>query len=179
MTSHRPVFLREPVVRRLILTLDRYLTGLSWAVASTLLAIISFLGLWQVVTRFILSQPSVWTEEVLRRLLIWCVMLGVVVALRHGVLVCVDLALRMTTGRWHTAIRTAVTLWTVSFLATIVYFGIILSYRVRFQTFSSIEISISWAYAAVPVGAALSIIAVLAHHIDPKKPGELASATAD
>ena len=172
-------FLGGVIVRRLILTLDRYLTGLSWFVASTILAIISFLGLWQVVTRFILSQPSVWTEEVLRRLLIWCVMLGVVVALRHGVLVCVDLALRLTTGRWHSTIRMIVTLWTVSFLATIVYFGTILCYRVRFQTFASLDLSISWAYAAVPVGSALAIIAVIAHHLDPKKPGELASAVAD
>ena len=166
-------------MRRLILTLDRYLTGLSWFIASTLLAVISCLGLWQVTTRFILSQPSIWTEEIMRRLLIWCVMLGVVVALRHGVLVCVDLALRLTTGRWHTLIRSIVTLWTVSFLATIVYFGAILVHRVRFQTFASMDLSISWAYAAVPVGAGLAIIAVLAHHLDPKQPGELASATAD
>jgi len=166
-------------VRRFILTLDRYLTGLSWAVASGLLALISCLGLWQVTARFVLSQPSTWTEEVMRRLLIWCVMLGVVVALRHGVLVCVDLALRWTQGRWHLAIRLFVTLATTSFLATIVWFGVLLAYRVRFQTFASLDISIAWAYAAVPVGAALAIIAVIAHHLDPKEPEALASVAAD
>ena len=169
----------EFIVSRLILTLDRYITGVSWAVASFLLAIISCLGLWQVVARFVLSQPSTWTEEIMRRLLIWCVMLGVVVALRQGVLVCVDLALRMTTGRWHTAVRWFVTLATASFLATIVYFGVQLAYRVRFQTFASIDISIAWAYAAVPVGATLAIVAVMAHHLDPKKPDARAMAAGD
>ena len=166
-------------MRRLILTLDRYVTRVSWTVACVLLAVISCLGLWQVVTRFVLSQPSTWTEEVMRRLLIWCVMLGVVVALRQGVLVCVDLALRLTKGAWHQAVRLFVTLATTSFLATIVYFGVSLTYRVRFQTFASIDISIAWAYAAVPVGGSLAIIAVIAHYLDPQKPDALAMAAGD
>lgn len=166
-------------MRRLVLILDRYVTGSCWAIASALLAIISLLGLWQVLARFVLSQPSIWTEEVMRRLLIWCVMLGIVVALRHGVLVCVDLALRLTKGRWHAMVRLFVTVATTSFLGTIVYFGVLLSYRVRFQTFASIDISIAWAYSAVPVGAALAIIAVIAHHLHPEKPDALAMASGD
>lgn len=166
-------------MRHFILMLDRYVTSVSWAVASGLLAIISCLGLWQVVARFVLSQPSTWTEEIMRRLLIWCVMLGVVVALRQGVLVCVDLALRVTKGAWHTAVRLFITLATGAFLATIVYFGIQLTYRVRFQTFASIDISIAWAYAAVPVGGSLALIALAAHYLDPKKPDALAMAAGD
>lgn len=167
-------------MRQLILTLDRYLTGLSWTLATTLLAVISCLGLWQVAARFILSQPSVWTEEVMRRLLIWCVMLGVVVALRQGVLVCVDLALRVTKGTWHQAVRLFVALVTAGFLATICWFGVSLAWRVRFQTFASLDVSMAWAYAAVPVGAALAIVAVIAHYLaPPDAPDALAAASAD
>lgn len=157
-------------MRALILTLDRWLTGLSFAVATTLLAVISCLGLWQVTTRFVLSQPSVWTEEVMRRLLIWCVMLGMVVAIRQGALVSVDLMLRIAKGRWHDALRLFIALATFSFLATILWFGISLAWRVRFQSFASIEISIAWAYAAVPFGAALGMLAVVAHYLDPPAP---------
>jgi len=39
--------------------------------------------------------------------------------------------------------------------------------RVRFQTFASMELSMGWAYAALPVGAALAMLAVVANHIDP------------
>lgn len=157
-------------MRSFILKLDRGLTGLSFTIATILLAIISCLGLWQVTTRFVLSQPSVWTEEVMRRLLIWCVMLGVVVAIRQGALVSVDLMLRVTKGTWRKALRLFVALATFSFLATILWLGISLAWLVRFQSFSSIEISIAWAYAAVPVGAALGMVAVVAHYLDPPAP---------
>ena len=73
-------------MRHTILTLDRWLTSLAWTLACLLLAAISALGLWQVVARFVLSQPSTWTEESMRRLLIWMVMLGTVVAFRRGCL---------------------------------------------------------------------------------------------
>ena len=157
-------------MRSLILTLDRWLTRLSFAVATTLLAVISCLGLWQVTTRFILSQPSVWTEEVMRRLLILCVMLGMVVAIRQGALVSVDLMLRIAKGCWHDALRLFIALATFSFLATILWFGLSLAWRVRFQSFASIEISMAWAYAAIPFGAALGMLAVVAHYLDPPTP---------
>ena len=77
-------------MKKTFLRLDRALTGLCLTLACLLLALISCLGLWQVTSRFVLSQPSTWTEEAMRRLLIWMVMLGVVAALRHGALVSVD-----------------------------------------------------------------------------------------
>ena len=150
-----------------ILLIDRVLTGLATYVACLLLAIVSCLGLWQVLSRFVLSQPSVWTEEVLRRLLIWCVMLGVVVAIRHGAMVSVDLMVRLSKGAWKQVVRFVIWLSTSAFLASILWFGVSLSWRVRFQTFASMEISMGWAYAALPAGAALGLIAVLANYLDP------------
>jgi TRAP-type C4-dicarboxylate transport system permease small subunit len=40
-----------------------------------------------------------------------------------------------------------------------------LTLAVRFQTFASLELSMSWAYAALPVGA---MLAVVSHHLDPQ-----------
>lgn len=153
-------------MRTVVLTLDRLLTALSLHAASLLLAIISCLGLWQVIARFVLSQPSIWTEEVMRRLLIWCVMLGVVVAIRQGSLISVDLMLSRARGKWRKAVRAIVACTTLGFLGTITWFGISLVWRVRFQTFASIDISIAWAYAAVPTGAALGMLATLANWLD-------------
>jgi TRAP-type C4-dicarboxylate transport system permease small subunit len=120
-----------------------------------------------VLTRFILSQPSSWTEEVMRRLLIWCVMLGVVVAFRRGALVSVDLMLRKSRGAWRSVVRAVIALCSLAFLAVLVWFGIDLAWRVRFQTFASIELSMGFAYAALPVGAALAMVAVVAQWFDP------------
>ena len=155
-------------MRALVLAVDRRLTDLALHAGCVLLAVICGLGLWQVLTRFILSQPSSWTEEVMRRLLIWCVMLGVVAAFRHGALVSVDLMLRLSKGLWRQVVRHVITLASLAFLAVLIWFGIDLAWRVRFQTFASMELSMAWAYAALPVGAALAVVAVLAHHVDPR-----------
>ncbi len=153
--------------RAALLALDRVTTGLAQHLGCVLLAIVCGLGLWQVVSRFVLSQPSSWTEEVMRRLLIWTVMLGVVVAFRRGALVSVDLMLRSARGAWQTVVRSVITGVTVVFLGVLLVYGINLVSRIRFQTFASIDISMGWAYAALPVGAALALVAVLAQHVDP------------
>lgn len=154
-------------MRRLLLRLDRLTTGSAWALACVLLAIISALGLWQVLARFVFSQPSTWTEESMRRLLIWMVMLGVVVAFRRGALVSVDLMLRSSRGAWREAVRWLITGTALAYLAVLVWFGINLVTRVRFQTFASMELSMGWAYGALPVGAALAMLGVVANHLDP------------
>ena len=154
-------------MRNAILSFDRWITGLAWWLACVLLAVISGLGMWQVVARFILSQPSTWTEEAMRRLLIWMVMLGTVVAFRRGALVSVDLMLRTARGAWLQVVRWTITLTALAYLAVLVWFGVGLVTRVRFQTFASMELSMGWAYAALPVGAALAMLAVVAHHLDP------------
>ena len=154
-------------MKQWLLRVDRATTGAALAAACLLLAVISVLGLWQVFSRFVLSQPSTWTEESMRRLLIWCVMLGIVVAFRRGALVSVDLMLRLSRGAWHRAVRSIVTGVSLVFLGVLVWFGVNLLWRVRAQTFASMELSMAWAYAALPVGALLSIVAVLANHADP------------
>lgn len=154
-------------MRRAILTLDRWITGAAWSLACVLLAVIAGLGLWQVVARFVLSQPSTWTEESMRRLLIWMVMLGTVVAFRRGALVSVDLMLRTSRGAWRRTVRWIISCTALAYLAVLVWFGINLVTRVRFQTFASMELSMGWAYAALPVGAALAMVAVVAHHLEP------------
>lgn len=154
-------------MRRLVLFLDRWLTGAAWTLACGLLAVISGLGLWQVLARFVFSQPSTWTEEAMRRLLIWMVMLGIVVAFRRGALVSVDLMLRLSSGWWQRVVRGAITGVSLAYLAVLLWFGADLVSRVRFQTFASMELAMSWAYAALPLGAALAMLAVVAHHLDP------------
>ena len=154
-------------MRNAILSFDRWITGLAWWLACALLAVISGLGIWQVVARFVLSQPSTWTEEAMRRLLIWMVMLGTVVAFRRGALVSVDLMLRTARGAWLQVVRWTITLTALAYLSVLVWFGFGLVSRVRFQTFASMELSMGWAYAALPVGAALAMLAVIANHLDP------------
>ena len=54
-------------MRAIVLKTDRWLTGLAMNLACVLLAFICVLGMWQVLSRFVFSQPSTWTEEAMRR----------------------------------------------------------------------------------------------------------------
>ena len=150
-----------------ILSIDRIVTNAIWALAAALLGTISVLGLYQVLIRFVFNQPSSWTEEIIGRLLIWTVALGVVAAFRQGALVSVDVMLRWSRGRWRQAVRLIILIVTATFLGLLAWVGYDLAWRIRFQTFASVPISISWAYLALPVGATFSLLAVLAHYFDP------------
>lgn len=152
---------------RWILGVDRIVTRAIWAFAAALLASIACLGLYQVLVRFVFNQPSPWTEELIGRLLIWMVALGVVAAFRQGALVSVDLMLRRSRGAWKRLVRFIILAVTLGFLALLAWLGFDLAWRIRFQTFASLSLSISWAYLAFPVGASFSVLAVLAHHFDP------------
>jgi len=89
------------------------------------------------------------------------------VAFRRGALVSVDLMLRTARGRWLTALRGLITGTALAYLAVLLWYGLDLTWRVRFQTFSSGDLSMAWAYAALPVGALFCMVGVLGHHLDP------------
>ena len=56
-------------------------------VISVLVAVMVLACCWQVITRFLLNDPSQWTEEFLRYALIWMTMLGAPYA--YGIIVLI------------------------------------------------------------------------------------------
>lgn len=123
------------------------------------------IGAYQVVSRFILHEPSPWSEEVLRRAMIWMVALGLSIGFRHGAHISVDVIHRVRTEWVRRTVSGSVFATTLVFLSTLIWLGADMAWRVRFQTFASMEISMSWAYMAIPVGAALALIALLARAV--------------
>lgn len=59
--------------------LDRFLETL----VAALMAILTIDVTWQVITRFILKNPSSWTEELATNMMIWVGLLGAAVALNY------------------------------------------------------------------------------------------------
>jgi TRAP-type C4-dicarboxylate transport system permease small subunit len=155
------------VMIKLLLRFESRVTDVMLWLACTFLVIAASFGIYQVITRFVFSEPSTWSEVGTRMALIWMVFLGTVAAFRHGALVSVDLAYRLSRGVWRKTLHFFITAVTLVFLAVILWFGIDITWRVRFQELAGLEISISWAYLAMPVGALFSMLAVVAHYFDP------------
>ena len=150
------------------LAFEQRLTALIIVIACLLLGIASTLGMYQVLTRFIFGQPSTWSEIAIRLVIIWMVMFGVVVAFREGAQVSVDLMYRLS-GRYQRLLHGLITLISVLFLGVIIWYGIDIAWRVRFQEIAGLEfLPMSIGYAALPVGATFAIIAVIANYLDPR-----------
>ena len=101
-------------------------------------------------------------------LLIWMVMLGAAVAFRQGALISVDLMLRTARGKWRTFVNWVITVTSLTLLGVLIWYGFDLVWRIRFQTWASLDfLSMGWAYAAIPVGAIFCVVGLLAHQLDP------------
>ncbi|OZI74304.1 TRAP transporter small permease [Bordetella genomosp. 12] len=146
----------------LLCTAERGLFKLVSVVAQLLLLASAACAFYQVVARFILHSPSDWSEVATRALLIWTVLLGVALAFRHGAMISVELLRNALSGRARRGLEHAIGLICTVFMVVLAWIGGQMTWRVRFQTMPSLDISISWIYLAIPVGATLAALAILA-----------------
>ncbi len=149
-----------------ILRLDRLTTGLATILACLALAIAVVAGSWQIISRFATSTPAVWSEALVRASLIWMVFLGLSVTLRNGALVSIDLAHRLSPPKLRAWLEAASVLSSLVLIVVLFWFGWTMAMRVQFQIMAGLEISMSYAYAAIPVGSAFAIIGAVAHFFD-------------
>lgn len=153
---------------RYFLGFESLLTRSAVALATAGLAIASLVGLYQVVARFVLHRSAEWSEPLVQMTLIWMTYLGLAAAMRSGTLIAVDWLLSLTKGRARQVIQFVILICVLALLGSLVWFGVALAMRVKFQTIAGLGISASWAYAALPFGAAVSILAAIAHTLDPR-----------
>jgi TRAP-type C4-dicarboxylate transport system permease small subunit len=155
-------------ISKLLMAVDQRTTAFAMYTAVAMLILSVACGLFQVFARFILDTPSDWTEVLTRFALIWMVYIGAGVALRNGAMVSVDLMHRKLPAAWRKKLELFIATTVLSFLGLLIYWGIAIAWRIRFQNVAGLDISIAWAYLAIPVGSFFAMIAVLAHLLDPK-----------
>lgn len=74
----------------------------------------------------------------------------------------VEVIYKLVPTRRMLLLEAAIALGCLIALAVLVYYGTAMTFRVRNQMLSGLGISISWVYAAIPIGAGFSMLAVLA-----------------
>jgi TRAP-type C4-dicarboxylate transport system permease small subunit len=159
------------------LRLERGTTALATALACAMLVVASSLGLWQIITRFILERPAEWTEVLIRFSLIWMVFLGIPHAFRVGAMVSVDVLYRWSGARTKRFLDAMVAIAALVLLAVTIVVGWDYAQRGTVQSVIGLEdVSMFWAYLAMPVGGVFSVIAVIGNYLDPQRM-ELETAT--
>lgn len=138
-------------------------------ITQVLLAASVAAAFYQVIARFVLQAPVDWSEVLTRALLIWTVLLGIALAFRHGAMISVEVLRNTLRGPAQRMLEHAIALVCLAFLVMVAWVGGQMTWRVRFQTVPSLDISISWIYLAIPVGALLAAVAVLARWLGPRE----------
>lgn len=150
---------------RSYLRIERFLTRSAFNIAAFLLLLSVSMTFYQVLTRFILNDPSAWSEIMARSLMIWSVFLGSAAAFRHGAMISVEVIYNLFSPARQIWLHTLVSFLILLFLIILAWYGYQMTLRVRHQEVALIYISMSWFYAALPVGASLSIISVIGRYL--------------
>ena len=140
------------------------------AVACAMLAVAASLGLFQIITRFVLERPAEWTEVLIRFSLIWMVFMGIPMAFRHGAMVSVDVLYRWSPRHIQRALDWVVFAAALLLVLIIVYWGWNYANRGKVQTVIGLEnVTMFWAYLALPVGGLFSVVALVGNLMDPRR----------
>jgi TRAP-type C4-dicarboxylate transport system permease small subunit len=145
-----------------LLRIEHQLTRLALMVAVLMLVISVTLSFYQVLTRFVFNAPSTWTEVASRASMIWCVFMAAAATFRGGYMMAVEVIYKWLPRRGLMLLEVAIVACCLLVLGVMCYYGILMTLRVSNQVMSGMNISMSWAYAAIPTGATFAMISVMA-----------------
>lgn len=152
------------------LSIERWTTGASMLMACLMLVVASSLGLFQIITRFVLEQPAEWSEILIRVSLIWMVFLGIPTAFRQGAMVSVDVLYRWSPPRIRRVLDAVVSLAALALMLVVLWWGWDYAIRGRVQSMAGLEsVSMLWSYLALPVGSLFCLFGIVGNFLDPKR----------
>lgn len=157
----------KAAVRSTLALLERLNTAVYYIIGA-ILALISVVVLIQVLVRFVLTHSGVnvaapWTEELARFLLVWLIFLGAAVGCRRMQLISLDFVLKALPNLIGQLARyVSLGLCLYLFVVMVIYGHQFVRIIGATELSPVMQISKSWVYWAMPVGATLMIINTLA-----------------
>ena len=119
----------------------------------------------QVFMRYALNSPLSWSEELARFSMVWLAMIGSALCARHGQHIALSDLVPLR-PRAKIVANALILVLVGGVLAILVYHSWDLVGRSARQTTSGLGVSMSYIYAAIPVGAALMIAGLVLGWID-------------
>jgi TRAP-type C4-dicarboxylate transport system permease small subunit len=148
-------------MRRFIDFLDAFLTRFLILLMLLLVGAV----LWQVISRYVFSAPSSWTEEVARFLLIWISLAGAVYALRTGMHLGLDILPKKLEGRAADALKWFTVALVVLFSFSVLVYGgtslVMMTWELK-QYSAVLGLPMAWVYSVIPASGVLICIYALA-----------------
>lgn len=123
-----------------------------------MLAAMSLIIFTNVVLRYTTSQSIEWAEEVARHLMIWLTFIGCGPVLRYGGHIAVENLQDSLPRPLAIGLRAVIALLLLGLFGFLAWFGVQYMDRTQYQQTPATQISFAYIYAALPVGATLTLI---------------------
>jgi TRAP-type C4-dicarboxylate transport system permease small subunit len=127
------------------------------AVLFVTLALMTLLVMLQIICR-LKFKALTWSEELTCFLLVFASFFGVCVAFRRGANITVNFLRDALPRAVRRYVLAATELIGIIFFAAVGWYGAVLCISERFQTASSMPISMSWMYLVFPLSSAITIL---------------------
>lgn len=144
-------------MKRLISTIDSFL---KWFVIIVMAANVINV-LWQVFTRFVMGNPSSWTEELARYLLIWVALLGAAYTHRVKGHIAIDVFANKFTGKAQHYSRMFIQFCVFAFALVVMVVGGLYLMNLTLtlgQISAALQIKMGYVYAVIPLGGILIML---------------------
>ncbi len=124
----------------------------------------------QIASRFLFEFPLDWTEELARVGQMWLVFVGAAVGARRAEHFVVEVFMERVPFPGKRWVARAIDVLVVGFFLVLALVSAYMAWFGSIQTMPSLNVSVAWAYASIPVGCALFAFHFVCAWIRPAQP---------
>jgi len=147
-------------LRTFALGLDDWLVRIETGLIIILVSCLTAVTFAQVVSRYLLGDPLIWSEEAARYLFVWVSMIGSALAIRKGSHFGLDFLIRRM-PKFRPIVAPMVIIVMIAFLVVVLKTGIDETRLASMQFAMTFPMRMHWAYLALPVGSGLMLFHLL------------------
>ena len=129
--------------------------------AVLILATMTTITLSGVFFRYILDDALPWSEEIAKYLMVWLTFIAAPLAFRMGGLVSIQALPDALNGRKNEILQVVIQLIIIGLMVMFIDIGVFLTKNAIIQRASSINFSIAYVYASMPLGALMLLLVAL------------------
>jgi TRAP-type C4-dicarboxylate transport system permease small subunit len=134
--------------------------------AVSILAAMTVIILASVFFRYVLDDALPWSEEIAKYLMVWLTFIAAPVAFRMGSLVSIQALPDALNGWKNELLQIIIQIIIISLMIMFIDIGIFLTKNAMIQRASSIDFSIAYVYASMPLGAFLILLVALQYLLE-------------
>lgn len=131
-------------------------------ILTLLLAIMTAIIFWQVFSRFVVGSSLSWSEELSRFLMIFMIMIGASIALRHNELIAIEILLEKVENLSKKVVVITIHIISIVFFVILIKYGYSMAQSFSNQLAPGLGLSMKYIYLALPLGGVLLLLNSLA-----------------